>query len=116
MIVGGIVGSLGASGFGGTAAPISAASHEGGRRRRSESPTGRMRLESTSSEADSKTVTPAEDNGSVRYAEVYTADDPVEPNTLETEITYSGLTIIHIPNKMGATFCSEGCGEWKGTK
>jgi hypothetical protein len=63
-----------------------------------------------------KTVTPAEDNGSVCYAEVYTADDFLEPDTLETEMTYSGLTIIDIPKKNGAIFWSEGCGEWKRTR
>ena len=31
-------------------------------------------------------------------------------------MTYSGLTIIDIPNKKGAIFWSEGCGEWKKTQ
>lgn len=61
-----------------------------------------------------KTVTPAEDNGSQCYAEVYTADDPLDPDDpLVTETSYSGLTTIDIPNKTGAVFWSEGCGDWK---
>jgi hypothetical protein len=61
-----------------------------------------------------KTVTPAEDNGSECYAEVYTADHPLEPDDpLVTETSYSGLTTIDIPNKTGAFFWSEGCGDWK---
>ena len=98
LIVGGVAGSLGASVVGGTANRISDGSYEVG----VDIHPGRY-----------KTVTPAEDNGSVCYAEVYTADDPLEPYTLETEMTYSGLTIIDIPKKTGAIFWSEGCGEWK---
>ena len=101
LIVGGTAGSLGASRFGGTANRISDGSYEVG----VDIHPGRY-----------KTVTPAEDNGSVCYAEVYTADDPLEPATLDTEMTYSGLTIIDIPKKKGAIFWSEGCGEWKRTR
>jgi hypothetical protein len=100
LIVGGTARSLGASGFGSTADRISDGSYEVG----VDIHPGRY-----------KTVTPAEDNGSVCYAEVYTADDPLEPDTLKTEMTYLGLTIIDIPKKKGAIFWSEGCGEWKRT-
>ena len=112
LIVGGTVGGLGASSFGGIAADrrrvtvtatevASRASPTHGRSHRSD---GSYGISDGAYEVGVdiypgryRTVTPAEDNGSVCYAEVYIADDPLEPDTLETKMTYSGLTIIDIP-------------------